>query len=102
MGKKHIPIRTCIACRTSRPKRELVRIVRTPEGELVLDADQKARGRGAYLCRRRTCWERLLQRPKMLGNALKRPLDAEDVEMIRRYVETATFEEDELTDIEQP
>nr|WP_290667040.1 YlxR family protein [Ardenticatena sp.] len=102
MGKKHIPIRTCIACRTSRPKRELVRIVRTPEGELVLDADQKARGRGAYLCRRRACWERLAQRPKMLGNALKRPLAPEDVDMIRRYIETAAFEEDEPIDVEQP
>lgn len=103
MGKKHIPIRTCIACRTSRPKRELMRIVRTPEGELVFDADQKARGRGAYLCRRRACWERVAQRPKVLGNALKRPLSPDEVAMLRQYVEAATFdEENELTDVEQP
>ena len=46
---KHVPIRTCVGCGTERSKRELVRIVRTPEGAVVADATGKRSGRGAYL-----------------------------------------------------
>ena len=44
---RHIPLRTCIACGESRPKRELIRIVRTPDGHVVLDPTGKKSGRGA-------------------------------------------------------
>ena len=46
---KHTPIRTCVGCGTERSKRELVRIVRTPDGAIVADATGKRSGRGAYL-----------------------------------------------------
>ncbi len=54
---KHIPVRTCVACRVARAKRELIRIVRTPEGHVCVDGTGKMNGRGAYLCRNRRCWQ---------------------------------------------
>ncbi len=89
MGK-HVPIRTCIACRTQRPKRELIRIVRTPEGEVHVDPTGKAKGRGAYLCPDVTCWERVLKRNTILSHALKveGPIPAEAVEELRAYMAT--------------
>ena len=47
---RHKPLRSCIGCRAVRDKRELVRIVRTPEGRYELDPSGKLRGRGAYVC----------------------------------------------------
>lgn len=85
--RKHIPQRTCVACRTVRPKRELVRIVRTPEGEVVVDERGKRNGRGAYLCAQRACWEEALRRGR-LGIALKTTLDEGTVAMLRAYAQT--------------
>ena len=51
MKNKKIPLRQCIGCREMKPKRDLLRILRTPEGELLLDDTGKKNGRGAYLCR---------------------------------------------------
>ena len=48
---RKIPQRQCVGCRTMTDKRELVRIVKTPEGEIVLDTTGKKSGRGAYVCR---------------------------------------------------
>ncbi len=87
MGK-HIPIRTCVACRARRPKRELIRIVRTPEGQVLVDPTGKAKGRGAYLCPQVTCWERILQRHTILSHALKGPITPETVEELRRFMVT--------------
>lgn len=56
-GEKKIPMRQCIGCREMKPKSELVRVVRTPEGEILLDLSRKANGRGAYFCRNRDCLE---------------------------------------------
>lgn len=53
--KKKIPMRQCLGCRTMFPKRELIRVVRSPEGELSLDFKGKAPGRGAYLCPNPEC-----------------------------------------------
>lgn len=50
MHTKKTPMRMCVACRQMRPKAELIRIVRTPEGEVVPFAGNKINGRGAYLC----------------------------------------------------
>jgi len=46
---KHIPLRTCVACQRTKPKRELLRIVRTPDSHVFIDATGKKSGRGAYL-----------------------------------------------------
>ena len=70
MRRKHIPQRMCIGCRQSKPKRELVRLVRTLDGELVVDETGKQNGRGAYLCPDKACWEAVL-RGGQIANALK-------------------------------
>ncbi|MBW3624781.1 MAG: YlxR family protein [Armatimonadetes bacterium] len=66
---RKLPIRTCVACRTERPKRDLVRIVRTAEGEVKLDATGRASGRGAYLCPNVECLKTAVKR-KALHRAL--------------------------------
>ncbi len=58
MGRKHVPQRTCVACRQVKSKRELIRVVRAPDGNIHVDETGKAHGRGAYLCRDRACWEK--------------------------------------------
>lgn len=84
--RKHVPHRTCVACRSVRPKRELVRIVRTPEGKIAVDEHGKRSGRGAYLCPQRVCWEQAMKRC-ILDHALKTSLDEETIAALRAYAE---------------
>ena len=56
--EKKIPMRTCIACRAEKPKRELIRVVKFGE-EIKLDLTGKANGRGAYVCNDKECIEKL-------------------------------------------
>ncbi|MBE5734567.1 MAG: YlxR family protein [Clostridiales bacterium] len=58
MMEKKIPMRTCIACRAEKPKRELIRVVKFGE-EIKLDLTGKANGRGAYVCNDKECIEKL-------------------------------------------
>ena len=74
---KKIPIRQCIGCRERRPKRELVRIVRSPDGVVSLDRSGKANGRGAYLCHDTACLRRAVK-----SNALARALEAPIPEIV--------------------
>ena len=82
--RKHVPQRTCVACRTTRPKRDLVRVVRTPEGEVMVDETSKRSGRGAYVCRQRDCWEKALAQ-RQLERALKVTLTVEVQAQLREY-----------------
>lgn len=66
---KPVPQRTCLACRQTKAKRELVRLVRTPDGDVEVDTSGRKRGRGAYLCPTRECWGQGLK-----GNRLERAL----------------------------
>ena len=58
MGAKRTPARMCTACREMKPKNELIRIVRTPEGDIKLDPTGKLNGRGAYICKSAECLEK--------------------------------------------
>ena len=58
---KKIPIRQCVACREHREKPLLARIVRTPDGTVQYDGRGKVSGRGAYICRSRTCLEKAVK-----------------------------------------
>lgn len=55
MQERRKPQRQCIGCRESREKQELIRVVRTPEGEIVIDRTGRKNGRGAYLCDNEEC-----------------------------------------------
>jgi predicted RNA-binding protein YlxR (DUF448 family) len=82
--KRRVPQRTCVACRVTRPKRELVRVVRTPDGSVVMDESGKRNGRGAYLCRTQQCWDKAL-RHGLLERALKVSLSPDSVAEFRIY-----------------
>lgn len=78
---KHVPVRTCIACREPGAKRGLTRIVRTPEGDIRIDPTGKMNGRGAYLCDKPGCWERAVATP-----VLARSLNVQVTQEIRDYI----------------
>lgn len=75
-------MRTCLACQQKRPKREMLRIVRTPEGTIEIDPKGKRSGRGTYFCSSQACWDVALE-PRRLGRALKCRVSAEDVAALR-------------------
>ena len=91
---KHIPQRTCVGCRKVMPKRQLVRIVRSPEGVQV-DSTGKLAGRGAYLHDRHSCWERGLK--GALAHALKTELTAEDRERLQAFMANLPEESGEVS-----
>jgi uncharacterized protein len=67
---RHVPQRTCVACRQTSAKRYLVRVVRAPDGSVTIDPTGKRSGRGAYLCDSPECWQAALNRG-VLPRALK-------------------------------
>lgn len=75
--RRHVPQRTCVACRDTTAKRALVRIVRTPAGAVVVDPTGKLAGRGAYLCQDPACWELAFKR-RALEHALQVSLSEHD------------------------
>ncbi len=81
---KHIPQRTCVACRKPGIKRELVRLVCAPETGVEVDTTGKKSGRGAYLCRTWSCWESALNAGK-LEYALKTRINPENKELLVNY-----------------
>jgi uncharacterized protein len=91
MVQRHIPERTCVGCREARPKRTLVRIVRSPEGSVLVDDTGKRFGRGAYLCRTSECWQKGL-RKETLARALKTTIGAADRAALEHYATSLTAE----------
>ena len=83
---KHIPQRTCLGCRTTKPKRELTRLVRTAAGGVEFDTTGKARGRGAYLCPDAACAGRALQ-ASTLNRALRVSLNDAALAELRAWAE---------------
>jgi predicted RNA-binding protein YlxR (DUF448 family) len=67
---RHVPQRTCVACRQGNAKRELVRVVRGTDGSVKVDPSGRQSGRGAYLCHTPDCWDAALKRG-VLPRALK-------------------------------
>lgn len=81
MAKK-IPMRMCVSCREMQPKKELVRVVRTPEGAVVLDTTGRANGRGAYLCKKSACLEKAIK-SRALERALETKIEADTYDTLR-------------------
>jgi len=81
---KHVPQRTCLACRKVKPKQELVRLVRTNDGRIEVDTGGEKTGRGTYLCRLPECWEIGLKSGR-LEHALKTALTGSDREQLGEY-----------------
>ena len=83
---KHIPQRTCLGCRATKPKRDLTRIVSTAEGRVLVDATGKARGRGAYFCPNSGCAKRALT-ARTLSRALRISIDGAALTELREWAE---------------
>lgn len=77
--------RTCMGCRTTRNKKELIRVVRSPEGEVSVDLTGKKNGRGAYLCRNPECLKKALKN-KSLARALNTPIPEEVAERLGKEI----------------
>ena len=70
MAEKKIPMRKCLGCNEMKPKRELIRAVKSPEGEISIDLTGKKSGRGAYICPDKACLRKARK-----GKRLERALD---------------------------
>ena len=81
---RHVPQRTCVACRRTTAKRELVRVVRTSEGTVEIDPTGKTSGRGAYLCKDQRCWQLALKKERV-DHALKAKLTPQEKETLFEY-----------------
>ena len=84
MKPRKIPERMCVGCRESKPKAELIRVVRSPEGVVSLDPSGKAPGRGAYVCRNGSCLKRALKQRQ-----LERQLNVSLTDEVRLALEQA-------------
>ena len=82
---KKVPMRMCVACREMKPKKELLRVVRTPEGEIVADLTGRKNGRGAYLCRAEACFNKAVK-TRALERALEHPLSEEAAAYLRQVI----------------
>ena len=81
MKPRKIPMRMCVGCREMKEKKQLIRVVRSPEGEVSLDPVGKKPGRGAYVCRSADCLKRAI-RQKQLERQLDVTLPPETVEAL--------------------
>ncbi len=86
------PQRTCVGCGTVRGKREMVRVIRTPEGAVVADPTGKQAGRGAYLCAQESCWTLGLTKGR-LERSLKVKITNDDADALRAYAASLGFAE---------
>ena len=82
MKVKKIPQRMCVGCQTMKNKKELLRVVRTPEGVIVLDSTGKKAGRGAYVCNSQECLAKAVKE-KRLERALQHAVGPEVYEELR-------------------
>ncbi len=82
MKTRKIPMRKCMGCQEMKNKKELIRVVRTPEGEIVIDRTGKRSGRGAYICPQSACLEKAI-RQKALERALETGIDAAVYQTLR-------------------
>ena len=86
MKPKKIPMRMCVGCREMKPKRELIRVVRSPEGEVSMDPVGKKPGRGAYVCRNPECLKRAIKQ-RQLERQLEVTLTEEVVSALQAAME---------------
>ena len=89
MKPRKIPMRMCVGCREMKEKKELIRVVRSPEGEVSLDPVGKKNGRGAYVCANADCLKRAIKQ-KQLERQLDVTLPAETLEALTAAMDNLT------------
>ncbi len=86
--QKKIPMRQCMGCRERFPKRELIRVVRTTEGTVMLDFSGKLNGRGAYICPKSGCLQKA-RKAKSLDRSLETAIPEEVYDRLEKEMEAA-------------
>ena len=87
MAMKKIPLRQCIGCGEMKNKREMIRVIKTPEGEILLDATGRKNGRGAYQCPSGECLKKAVKN-KGLERSFKMAIPKEIYENLEKEMET--------------
>ena len=83
---RKIPMRQCIGCKEMKSKREMIRVLRTTENGIILDATGRKNGRGAYLCKDPSCFQKAV-RSRGLERSLKTAIPAEVYESLEKEIE---------------
>ena len=86
MKQKKIPMRMCVGCREMKPKKELIRVVRQPSGQVILDRTGKAAGRGAYVCPDSACLEKA-RKSKVLERTLEASIEPAVYEQLAKELD---------------
>ena len=89
--QKKIPMRQCLGCREMKPKRELIRVVRSPEGQISLDFKGKANGRGAYVCPQPECLRKAIK-ARAIERAFSAQVPEEVYERLKAEMEAGECE----------
>ena len=84
--EKKIPMRKCLGCMQSFPKKDLIRVVRTPENEVLIDRTGKKSGRGAYLCKDKACLKKAVKAKRLQSN-LEVQISEELIESLSKELE---------------
>ena len=88
MATKKIPLRMCIGCREMKPKAELYRMVKTPEGKIVIDKTNKLSGRGAYICKCGDCLKKA-EKINALAHTFSQHIEKEIYQSLLRECENS-------------
>ena len=83
---RKLPIRECVGCRNRKPKNEMIRVIRTEDGQILLDVTGKKNGRGAYLCKNSECLSQAY-RQKGLERSLKIPISPQIYDTLKQELE---------------
>lgn len=83
---KKVPMRQCVGCHNMVSKREMIRVIKTSDGEIMLDATGKKNGRGAYLCNSKECLEKAIK-SKSLERSLKAAIPAEIYDSLKEELD---------------
>lgn len=86
MVQKKVPMRKCLGCGESFPKKELIRVVKNKDGEIFIDLKGKANGRGAYICKRLECYEKAYK-TKRLNKAFECEISDDVYQEMRKVLE---------------
>ncbi len=92
---KKKPQRTCVVCRTKRDKKDLLRVVLTPEGEIVYDPSGRMAGRGSYLCRNEECIKAELKKSGRLAKGLRHQVTSDELTVLAEVILKQAAEADD-------
>lgn len=84
--QRKVPVRTCVGCQQERPRKEMVRVVRTPDGQVTVDETGRMAGRGAYLCPSRECFT-LAVKKKRLARTLRTAVADEVYTQVEKWLD---------------